>query len=86
MSGAVVHGHKAALALDAFTYLSRDASYNAVAARLDCIMAPTHMLSAGWAGSCSHQRDVQPSDHALLEASAAHAQRAGAMDPARLSA
>jgi hypothetical protein len=62
-----MHGHKAALALDAFTYLSRDASYNVVAARLDYIMAPTHMLSACWAGSCSHRRDVQPSDHAAVE-------------------
>jgi hypothetical protein len=62
-----MHGHRASLALDAFTYLSRDARARAIGARLDYIMAPARLLSAGWVGSCTHRRDVQPSDHAAVE-------------------
>ena len=62
-----LHGHRESLALDAFTYLSRDARSRATGARLDYIMAPAHLMSAGWVGSCTHRRDVQPSDHAAVE-------------------
>ncbi len=57
-----LHGHRAALAMDAFTYLSRDVRSRAIAARLDYVMAPAHLVRAGWAGSCRHRRDIQPSD------------------------
>jgi hypothetical protein len=62
-----LHGHRAALAMDAFTYLSRDVRSRAVAAHLDYVMVPAHLVREGWAGSCRHRRDIQPSDHAAVE-------------------
>jgi len=62
-----LHGLDAAKAVDAYTYLSRDGSPGATAARLDYILAPAGLVNAGWVGSCSHRRDVQPSDHAAVE-------------------